>query len=227
MEFGILYCFSNPYMKDLETKIPFYKIGMTTKDTMKLRLRDANSETYGMPCWKCEMQKQIPITEEKPILYYEKKVHGLLESYNERVTPRREFFCTSLSTIKTIFDLLPGEYITETPPNEVEVEQVVPEVVIQNKERDLRLYLNDGAQIEHTVIIDKATNEKHKWIGIYNLEQNMIIYEYSIYPSPTAFAVDHVASITGNKTNRSGWSECKAMINGELKYLKDLPVKSI
>jgi hypothetical protein len=97
---GYLYCFSNISMPQT------LKIGVTTREPV-FRLKEANqSNTWKPPFpYKLEFAKKITNIFEK-----EKIIHDILSEYNERINPNREFFKTSISVVKKIFDLIEGEY---------------------------------------------------------------------------------------------------------------------
>jgi hypothetical protein len=214
MSEGYLYCARNPYM--LEN---IYKIGCTARNE-KERLSEANSNTWSIPAWTFLIVKRVAKMDET-----ERLVHKLLASFELRITDRREFFQVPFATIQTIFDL-----ITEIPmpiqssPSPTPQVQVQVQNQNQNQVDDIRemyQYFNDGIPIMHRIA------SGHEWLGQYNLEHNKIIYELTPYDSLTAFAKAHVRSEDSTASgNRSGWTECKTLINGEWRSVKELPRKS-
>ena len=102
---GYIYCFSNDQIKDV------YKIGRTSRDPLT-RLNEANScGTWDIiqVTYKFEFAKKV-----NDCCFMERNIHDILETFNTRVYPNREFFKLSLTTIKKIFDISDGEwYIPE------------------------------------------------------------------------------------------------------------------
>lgn len=98
---GYIYCFSNDQIEDV------YKIGRTTRDPIT-RLNEANnSGTWNITqvTYKFEFAKKV-----NDCCFMEKNIHDILETFNTRVYPNREFFKLSLTTIKKIFDINEGEW---------------------------------------------------------------------------------------------------------------------
>ena len=231
---GTLYSMRNPTFRNEMIR----KIGFTTRHVKK-RLGEANSETYSLPEWEVEFAKEVD-----DVIQAEKKIHTLLETLNMRMYPnypRKEFFQVSYEIIRQIFDLIPGTYysVTDHLPSEIELvpntntlvqddehadsvsesEDVVEDAGQGAKgKRDMREYLTDKMRIRHRL----ANNDE--WIGIYDRDQNLILYGGTNYFTPTAFANDHNVQILGGQPNkRSGWNECFAEVSaGEWKRLKTL-----
>ena len=95
-EQGYIYCFSNP------SYINIYKIGQT-KDIIS-RLKQLNS-TGILHNFEIEFAKLVYNYKTK-----EKKIHKLFDKY--RVNKKREFFKISLDKIKSIFELIDGEWFS-------------------------------------------------------------------------------------------------------------------
>jgi hypothetical protein len=75
-------------------------------------------------------------------------------------------------------------------------------------------------QIKHRL----GKTDADEWIGHYDYDNNVIIYNGKSYNTPTAFAAQHSTEITGSTTSRSGWSECYGLTQeGSWKLLKKLP----
>jgi len=102
-EGGYIYCFSNECMPGI------LKIGMT-KLTPDKRLKDANSPNTWKPPkpYKIVFAKKVNIYKQKEIT-----LHLILEKYTKRIHPRREFFRVSPEEVKTLFDLIDGEWMNE------------------------------------------------------------------------------------------------------------------
>ena len=97
---GYIYCFSNPTLTEI------YKIGYTTRNPLE-RLQEANaSDTWRLPDkYLFKFAKKVD-----NCIVSEKIVHNILDQFNTRVYRNREFFKTSLTSIKSIFDLIQGEW---------------------------------------------------------------------------------------------------------------------
>ena len=233
---GTLYSMRNPTFRNEMLR----KIGFTTRHVKK-RLGEANSETYSLPEWEVEIAKEVD-----DVIQSEKKIHTLLESLNMRMYPnypRKEFFQVSYEITRQIFDLIPGTYYSVTDPlpsertltlntesNTVvqddeyadsvsESEDVIEDAAQGAKgKRDMREYLTDKMRIRHRL----ANNDE--WIGVYDRDQNLILYGGTNYFTPTAFANDHnVQILEGQPNKRSGWNECFAEVSaGDWKRLKTL-----
>ena len=52
---------------------------------------------------------------QKLVLHFEKKeklIHSILESFDKRINPKREFFEVEINVVKNIFELIEGEYFS-------------------------------------------------------------------------------------------------------------------
>ena len=209
---GYIYCARNPYMLE-----DIHKVGCTSRNE-KERLSEANSDTWSIPEWKFLIVKRVANMAE-----IEKLVHKLLASFELRISGRREFFKVPFTIVQTIFDLIteipittpmPLSVVLQRPPSEL---QVVP----SDDKRLMSLYFDDNMILIHRIA------SGHEWQAYYDLEHNKIIHDMTPYDSPSAFATAHVVAEDSNANgNRSGWTECKTMINGELRPIKELARKS-
>lgn len=104
---GWVYCFSNPSMPGL------LKIGMTRR-TPHERLKEANSsDTWRPPTYfVIEFAKKVHDPLQK-----EKTIHALLQQYEQRVNPKREFFKVSTAIARHYFELMDGEWLQHHPSN--------------------------------------------------------------------------------------------------------------
>jgi hypothetical protein len=140
-EDGWVYCISNP------SNLGLLKIGMTVR-TPQERLAEANRPNTWIPeHFKLEFAKKV-----KWPLKKEQTLHKLMEQYNERTNPAREFFRISVERARLYFDLMDGEYLeqvveedpVEIPNNKPKrtrrikkpetapvIEQVIPSIVEQ------------------------------------------------------------------------------------------------
>ena len=100
---GWVYCISNPSMPGL------LKIGMTLR-TPQERLKEANSsDTWRPPTnFMIEFAKRVHNPFQK-----ERTLHKLLEQYDQRVNPKREFFEVNIATARLCFELMDGEWLVD------------------------------------------------------------------------------------------------------------------
>jgi hypothetical protein len=201
---GYIYCFSNISMPNI------LKIG-TTERTPKERLKEANSsDTWKPPTpYKIEFAKKVKNPKEK-----ETTLHKLLEQYTERINFRREFFKVSLEEIKIFFDLIDGEIYKEDEENkrneDIEEDEKNNSDLYNSKRNmhNMSQYFKDGQRIRHVIGINRI------WIGIYNLSQNVIIYEGNMYKSLSGFALKHNRVYNLLRKTTNGWSECEYEVDG-------------
>jgi hypothetical protein len=107
---GYIYCVSNPSFK-----ANIYKIGYTT---MNLQRRINSLYKTGVP--------------NKFIIHFAKKVNKCRQSEQDihmkldkkRINPCREFFNCTLSSIKSLFDEIPGVWWTENTIEKKETQEV-------------------------------------------------------------------------------------------------------
>ena len=197
-----------------------YKVGCTSRNERE-RLSEANSNTWSIPAWTFLIVKRVAKMDET-----ERLVHKLLASFEMRITDRREFFQVPFATIQTIFDLIteipmPSQPQSQQSPQPLQLSPTPTPTPQVDDIREMYQYFNDGIPIMHRIA------SGHEWLGQYNLEHNKIIYELTPYDSLTAFAKAHVRSEDSTASgNRSGWTECKTLINGEWRSVKELPRKS-
>ena len=186
------------------------KIG-TTERTPKERLKEANSsDTWKPPTpYKIEFAKKVKNPKEK-----ETTLHKLLEQYTERINFRREFFKVSLEEIKIFFDLIDGEIYKEDEENkrneDIEEDEKNNSDLYNSKRNmhNMSQYFKDGQRIRHVIGINRI------WIGIYNLSQNVIIYEGNMYKSLSGFALKHNRVYNLLRKTTNGWSECEYEVDG-------------
>ena len=97
---GYIYCFSNESMEGV------YKIGFTKRLPL-MRLKDANRGNTWTLSGKFHIEFSKKVNDCRKM---EKNIHDILDSFDTRVQPNREFFKLSLSTIKKIFEITEGEW---------------------------------------------------------------------------------------------------------------------
>lgn len=100
MSKGWIYCLSNKSMPGL------LKIGQT-KNCPQIRAEKLQSTGVPLP-FKIEIAKKVLHFEKK-----EKLIHSILESFDKRVNPKREFFEVEVNVVKSIFELIDGEYFSD------------------------------------------------------------------------------------------------------------------
>ena len=96
---GYIYCFSNPSIPSNTFKIGY------SKRTPDNRLNEANRSSWVVMPFKIEFAKKVSNPIEK-----EHKIHTLLMRFTKRPNPNREFFEANIEDIKSIFDLIDGEW---------------------------------------------------------------------------------------------------------------------
>lgn len=134
-EDGWVYCISNPGNSGL------LKIGMTVR-TPQERLAEANRPNTWIPeHFKLEFAKKV-----KWPLQKEQTLHKLMEQYNERTNPAREFFRISVERARLYFDLMDGEYL------EQHVEEDPVEVPNNKPKRTRRTKKSENMPIVEQVI---------------------------------------------------------------------------
>jgi len=85
-------------------------------------------------------------------------------------------------------------------------------------QEDMYKAFPDGLKIRH-----KKTC-KTEWIGVYNKEQGVIIYDGKSFTSPTGFVKEHYKKESDRKTKGgNGWEQCQAKNqNGEWRAIDEL-----
>jgi len=96
MSRGYVYCMSNPSMPGL------VKIGYTER-LMEERLQEANQSTWVPESFSIEVAKFVSQPNAK-----EQTIHRILAA--DRVNPKREFFRTSVPTVRMLMELMDGPW---------------------------------------------------------------------------------------------------------------------
>jgi len=217
MNYGWIYCFSNPAMPGL------LKIGMIHNADERTPL-DRAKELYktGVPLpFVIEFAKKVSNPKQKETL-----LHTLLSQYTERPNPLREFFRVSPEEVKTFFCLMDGEMWVDTRVVEDEaLEEAVEEaadgeaveqaadganIIAVSGGRDMRKYFTDRQRICHTIGVNKT------WIGTYDYARNGIICDTIFYKSLSGFVNTHHKN-NGTYANNgvSGWATAKYELDGQ------------
>jgi|LauGreDrversion4_2_1035121.scaffolds.fasta_scaffold134025_2 hypothetical protein len=207
MNYGWIYCFSNPAMPGL------LKVGMIHNADERTPL-DRAKELYktGLPLpFEIEFAKKVSNPKQKETL-----IHTLLSQYTERPNPLREFFRVSPEEVKTFFDLMDGEMWVDTRVVEDEaVEEALEEADEANTialscRRDMRKYFTDRQRICHTIGVNKT------WIGTYDYARNGIICDTIFYKSLSGFVnTHHKHNGTYANNGVSGWATAKCEVDGQ------------
>lgn len=139
-EDGWVYCISNP------SNTALLKIGMTVR-TPQERLAEANRpNTWIARPFKLEFAKKV-----KWPLQKEQTLHKLMEQYNERENPDREFFRISVERARLYFDLMDGEYLEQA------VEEDPVEIPNNKPKRTRRTKKSETAPVIEQVIPSAPT----------------------------------------------------------------------
>ena len=223
-EQGWIYCLSND---SYEGQL---KIGITMKEP---DVRAKQLYTTGVPtAFTVEFAKKVMSPAEK-----EKTIHKLLAQYTERVNPKREFFYVSVEEVRTFFELMDGEWWekeeVENNESEESDEEVEDDSSIKRKSecqntgvkvgrgRDMKKYFRDGQAIRHVIGVNKI------WEGVYNEEQNGILFGGKIYNYISSFAKDHyISERPPNRAhfNVNGWKDCQCKIDGKWVKTHNIPI---
>jgi hypothetical protein len=154
MKKGWIYCLSNKCIPGL------LKIGQTKNCP---QLRAEKLQTTGVPLpFKLEIAKEVNNFEKK-----EKLIHSIFENFSRRINNKREFFEIDLKTVKTLFELIDGEYWTEENDSDIFYE-----------------IMKDGQKLRH--VIDRNTFLE----GNYLSEKKKILFEKEEY-TPEEFYQVH------------------------------------
>ena len=217
MNYGWIYCLSNPAMPGL------LKIGMIHNADERTPL-DRAKELYktGVPLpFELEFAKKVSNPKQKETL-----LHTLLSQYTERPNPLREFFRVSPEEVKTFFGLMDGEMWVDTHvvedealeeadgeadgDNIIDVERERANIIAVSGGRDMRKYFTDGQRICHTIGVNKT------WIATYDYARNGIICDTIFYKSLSGFVNTHHKH-NGTYTNNgvSGWATAKYELDGQ------------
>jgi hypothetical protein len=154
---GTIYSMRNKTLRGENTR----KVGFT-KRHVKMRLREANSETYSLPEWEVEFSKEVD-----NVTDVEKKIHSLLDSLGMRMYPeypRKEFFQVPREIIKGLFDLVPGNYynVSEPLPSGINLDSENTTESDDADENNIIIRDSDDTPVN---VRDKVTNRLRKKRG--------------------------------------------------------------
>jgi hypothetical protein len=154
---GTIYSMRNKTLRGENTR----KVGFT-KRHVKMRLREANSETYSLPEWEVEFSKEVD-----NVTDVEKKIHSLLDSLGMRMYPeypRKEFFQVPREIIKGLFDLVPGNYynVSEPLPSGINLDSENTTESDDADENNIIIRDSDDTPVD---VRDKVTNRLRKKRG--------------------------------------------------------------
>lgn len=189
----MLYCFSNQSMPGI------LKIGIS--DSPELLLAEANSPFSSYSPYSGNMWRPpSPYVNEISVkVCNPEKIIELLK-YNYK----NDFYTISLDKVKA--------FISDSSDVEIssdECDEAQCETKLFNVEK-----CYDMSAFTDKQLIRHRTN-KSVWVGSYNLEHNIIIYEDEIFYSLTAFATKHHILDKTNKKNIDGWQECEYQIDNK------------
>jgi len=213
---GYLYCFTNAYMPGI------CKVGKTERQPME-RLKEANSDTWSPPVWKCEFSKYVKGYSQKEIT-----IHRVLEDMAEHIA-RREMFRISVEKVRRIFDLLDEDTTeqrlepevapepTPEPPPEPE-EKAKPKKVLKNAGcRNQKKCFTDGQSIRHSIGEDT-------WTGTYQKRSNLIEHNNVGYKSLTEFVSKHYENQGIIPQTINAWNSCECFVQERWISTYSLPV---
>jgi hypothetical protein len=195
---GYIYCFTNTYMPGI------CKVGKTERSPIE-RLKEANSDTWSPPVWKCEFAKYVQSCNQKEV-----SIHRVLEDMSEHIQ-RREMFKISVEKVRRVFDLLEGEYsLSVVEECEISVESTRTEVtkknIIKNAGcRNQKKCFIDGQAIRHSVGGDI-------WNAIYRKTSNLLEHENIGYKSLTEFVSKHYEQQGIKVSTIKAWQECECFL---------------
>lgn len=176
MNKGYIYCFVNSSMPDI------CKVGLTTRTPVD-RLKEANSsDTYKPPTpYTVAFAKYVDNVKDK-----EKSIHDILSSLNFRINSNREFFRVKTEFVKSLFDLMEGEYWSEPVEDDV-------------------VMMTDSAEslIKHTIPDTFLT-----WFAKYNPVSGQVHRQGRTYFSIKQFIEHHYSSCNHDFKNID-FSECE------------------
>lgn len=176
-----------------------FKIGVTNIDPL---IRTTQLYTSGViHPFVLEFAKKVKLPNEK-----EKIITIILEEHGYRVNPHKKFYKCPMSDIYNLFNCVKGTWYTET----------------RNLNRNMKNVFYHGQIISHRT---KYNGISSQWIGTYNRERNVILYDNFEYPSMNLFTSDHyIASRPDRTSSNNAWAECRCRtINGEWISTMDLP----
>ena len=125
-DYGYIYCISNASMPNI------LNIGMTWM-TPEQKIEDIN----GLPIlwrpptpYKCEFAKRVLETEHKKNAIYKVLSHS-------RITPKQMFFSVPIVDVRTLFDLMDGEY-WEGSPVDIPVNDTQADCMLEKKKVEIK-----------------------------------------------------------------------------------------
>jgi hypothetical protein len=84
---------------------------------------------------------------------------------------------------------------------------VIDEDSSSTEKRDMRKVFKDKQVVRHSI-------GSSVWSGIYDLAQNVIIYNNTSYKTPSGFAKAHYSDVKSDRTTANGWVECQIEKDG-------------
>ena len=217
MASGYLYCFTNSYMPGI------CKVGKTERNPSD-RLKDANSDTWSPPVWKCEFFKYVKDYNQKEVA-----IHRVLQDMSEHI-PRREMFKISVEKVRRVFDLLDASAPAPASAPEQATEQTTEQAtepqpdtlkkkVLKNAGcRNQKKCFTDGQGIRHT-----SSGSGDTWNAVYRKATNSIECEHVSYKSLTEFVSKHYERQGLKPPTLKAWQECECFLGDRWISTYNLP----
>ena len=187
---GYIYCLSNVSYRD-----GMLKIGMTNHPVD----RADGLFTTGVPTpFTIEFAKLVKEPKKK-----EKFLHSHIETVcGERVNGQREFFIVDLNLVRSLFDVLDGEWWEPSISDEKSTQ-------LNHVSFDDRI--EDGSHIRH-----KIRSKDHVLTGSYCSLTNTVHVDDKKFTSLSSFAKYHYEiAFPERSSSANGWLECEVKILNE------------
>jgi hypothetical protein len=203
---GYIYCFTNIYLPGL------CKVGRTERHPIE-RCKEANSDTWSPPVWKCEFAKHVADCKGKELA-----VHRVLEAMGEHIS-RREMFKVSVEKVRMVFDLLESDYVSiEKEEEKKEISRT--EACIQHSvESSQHILTNAGCRNQKKCFTDGQTIRhsigENCWQATYRKKSNILEHDSKEYKSLTEFVSKHYESVGHIPESLKAWNVCECFLNGK------------
>lgn len=227
---GYIYCFSNNNMEGV------YKIGFTKRSPL-IRLKEANrGNTWALSGkFHIEFSKKV-----NDCIKMEKNIHDILDSFDTRIQPNREFFKLSLSTIKKIFEITEGEWYIDND-EDTNISIIYPSIedvsVIACEELEINNFGNENTSYISKIDFLKLFETGYKMIHFNkHFPQNHNVYkrgcknEYVLIFSDNKWKLNRRVNVL----RRLIFKSCRLLITefdlfneGELKDTMDVEPKRL
>jgi bifunctional DNA-binding transcriptional regulator/antitoxin component of YhaV-PrlF toxin-antitoxin module len=186
MESGIVYILSNSAMPGI------YKIGITTRNDIKSRIRELYTTSVPVP-FECEYACKVEDCKK-----VESAIHYAFDP--ERINPQREFFRTDPDRVIAILKLLEKEDITKIINNDVnkDIDKIDLEASNKLKKsrrpplnfKEMGIAIGDELEFldeDHHIIVkvksEKTVEFEGKEYSLTKLTQELLQLDYAIQPT--------------------------------------------